>query len=151
MQHRPLAEGAGGQADAGRLQTVHERRSGTIKFNTELLHAGLADLAAQIDRAPEDARFIFNDDTHELEVTQPATIGREIDVDNSMKTIQEKLYAGEHTIALAINYSNPPLTDQTRGEDIGVRELIHTETSYFTAPAQPGFRISKRLPANSMV
>jgi vancomycin resistance protein YoaR len=41
------------------------------------------------------------------------------------------MYAGEHSIPLAINYKNPPIIDQTKGEDVGVRELIHSETSYF--------------------
>jgi vancomycin resistance protein YoaR len=102
-----------------------------VRLDSDMLRTYLAGLAPSLSRTPQNARYIFNDDNHELEVIQPAVIGREIDVDNSMKAIQEKMYAGEHTIPLAINYTNPPLTDQTRGEDVGVRELIHTETSYF--------------------
>ncbi|HSQ03724.1 MAG TPA: peptidoglycan binding domain-containing protein, partial [Burkholderiales bacterium] len=37
-----------------------------VKFNEEALRAGLADLAQQIDRAPENARFVFNDETRQL-------------------------------------------------------------------------------------
>lgn len=102
-----------------------------VRLDSDKLRTYLAGLAPSLSRAPQNANFIFNDDTHELEVTRSSVVGREIDVDKSMKAIQEKMYAGEHTIPLAINYTDPPLTDQTRGEDIGVRELIHTETSYF--------------------
>ncbi len=109
--------------------------SGSAQFqvglDSDMLRTYLSGLAPSLSRAPQNARYIFNDDTRELEVIQPAVIGREVDVDNSMKAIQEKMYAGEHNIPLAINYTDPPLTDQTRGEDVGVRELIHTETSYF--------------------
>lgn len=102
-----------------------------VRLDSDMLRTYLAGLAPSLSRAQQLPRFIFNDDTRELEVIQPAVIGREIDVDNSMKSIQEKLYAGEHTIPLAINYTNPPVIDQTRGEEIGVRELVHSETSYF--------------------
>ncbi len=102
-----------------------------VRLNSDLLRSYLAGLAPSLSRSPQNARYIFNDDSHELEVIQAAVIGREIDVDNSMNAIQEKLYAGEHNIALTINYTKPPMNDQTRGEDIGVRELVHSETSYF--------------------
>jgi vancomycin resistance protein YoaR len=102
-----------------------------VRLDSEQLRKFLIGLAPSLSRGSQNARFTFNDDSHELEVIQPAVIGRELDVDNSMKTIQEKLYGGEHSIPLVINYTNPPVIDQTRGEDIGVRELIHSETSYF--------------------
>lgn len=102
-----------------------------VRLNNDMLRAYLTDIAPSLSRSSQNPRFIFNDDTRELEVIQPAIIGREMDVDNSIKTIQEKLYAGEHSIPLAINYTNPPVIDQTRGEEIGVTELVHAETSYF--------------------
>jgi len=102
-----------------------------VRLDSDMLRTYLAGLAPSLSRAPQLPRFIFNDDTRELELIQPAVTGREIDVDNSMKAIQEKMYAGEHTIPLVINYSTPPVTDQTKGEDIGIRELLHSETSYF--------------------
>jgi vancomycin resistance protein YoaR len=58
-------------------------------------------------------------------------VGRELDVDKSIQTVEEKLYAGEHAIPLAISYTNPPVTDQSTGEQLGIKELIHAETSYF--------------------
>ncbi len=102
-----------------------------VRLDSDMLRTYLGGLAPSLSRTSQNARFIFNDETHELEVMQAAVIGREIDVDNSMKAIQEKMYAGEHSIPLVINYKNPPIIDQTKGEDAGVRELIHSETSYF--------------------
>ncbi|MBE0699136.1 MAG: VanW family protein [Anaerolineaceae bacterium] len=102
-----------------------------VRLNSEQLRSYLIGLAPSLSRTPQNARFTFNDDSHELEVIQSAVIGREIDIDNSMAAIQEKMYSGEHTIPLVISYTNPPVIDQTRGEEIGVRELVHSETSYF--------------------
>lgn len=102
-----------------------------VRLNSDMLRTFLTDIAPTLSRSYQNPRFIFNDDTRELEVIQPAVIGREMDVDNSIQAVQEKLYAGEHTIPLAINYTNPPVIDQTRGEEIGITELVHAETSYF--------------------
>ena len=102
-----------------------------VRLNEESLRTYLSGLSSQLSRAPQNPRFIFNDDTRQLDLIQSAVIGRELDIDASIESIQSKLYAGEHTIPLEISYTNPPVTDQTKGEDIGIRELVHAETSYF--------------------
>lgn len=102
-----------------------------VRLNSNMLRTFLTDLAPSLSRYPQNPRFIFNDDTRQLEVIQNAVVGRELDVDFSMAAIQEKLYAGEHTIPLVINYTNPQVTDQSSGEEIGIRELVHAETSYY--------------------
>lgn len=102
-----------------------------IRFNSEKLRTYLVDLAPFLSRSPQNARFIFNDDTRQLEVIQNAVIGRELDVAASIQTVQEKLVAGEHNISLALKYTDPPVTDQATSESHGIRELIHQETSYF--------------------
>jgi vancomycin resistance protein YoaR len=114
--------------------------AGTAQYQVRLDSASLlsyiSSLAPSLARAPQNARFIFNDDTKQLEVIESATIGREVNIDASVEDIQKKLYAGEHSIALAMSYTNPPVTDQTKGEDIGIRELVHAETSYFYGSSQ---------------
>jgi vancomycin resistance protein YoaR len=102
-----------------------------VRLNDASLRAYLSSLSAPLARTPQNPRFIFNDDTRQLDLAQSAVIGRALDIDASVQAIQEKLYAGEHTIPLAISYTNPPVVDQTRGEEIGIRELVHSETSYF--------------------
>ena len=78
-----------------------------VRLKDDQLRAFLTDLAPSLTRGPRNARFTFNDDTHKLELIQPASIGRDIDVDKSIETIQEKLYAGEHTIPLVMTYTIP--------------------------------------------
>jgi len=102
-----------------------------VRLNDESLRTYLSGLSEPLSRYPQNPRFIFNDDTHQLDLIQHAVIGRELDIDASAKTIQEKLYAGEHSVPLSISYTNPPVTDQTKGEEIGITELLHAETSYF--------------------
>jgi vancomycin resistance protein YoaR len=102
-----------------------------VKLKEDLLRAYLVNLAPSLSRAPQNARFTFNDDSHQLDLLQSATIGRELDIDNSIKAIQEKLYGGEHSISLAMTYTNPPVTDQSTGEQLGITQLVNSETSYF--------------------
>ena len=42
-----------------------------------------------------------------------------------------KLRAGEHNMALAVDYSDPPVTDSMTGEQLGITELVQSTTSYF--------------------
>ncbi len=102
-----------------------------VSLNSDALRIYLNSLAPTFSRKPQNARFVFNDETHQLEAIQPSAVGRELNVEGSIQDIQQKLYKGDHTIALNMTYTDPPVTDKTTGEQIGVRELIHAETSYF--------------------
>jgi len=102
-----------------------------VRLNDESLRTYLSGLSTPLVRTPQNPRFIFNDDTRQLDLLESAIIGRELDLDSSVETIQEKLYAGEHNIPLTMRYTNPPVIDQSTGEEIGIRELVHAETSYF--------------------
>lgn len=102
-----------------------------VGLNETYLLTYLSDLAPKLHRSPVNARFIFNDDTRQLEVIQNAVIGRELDVSASANFIQEKLAQGEHEITLQINYTNPPVTDEMTGEQLGITELVQATTTYF--------------------
>ncbi len=80
---------------------------------------------------PQNARFTFNDDSHKLEVIQHAVIGRVLDVEGSIQAIQEQVRKGQHNIALKLTMTNPPANDQATGEQLGITQLVHAETSYF--------------------
>ncbi len=102
-----------------------------VRLNTDSLRIYLTGIAPSLSRYPQNAGFIFNDETRQLDLARSAVIGREMDVDNSIAAIQEKIKNGEHTIPLAINYTNPAAIDTTTGEELGITELVHSETSYF--------------------
>jgi vancomycin resistance protein YoaR len=102
-----------------------------VRLDGDSLRTYLDGLAPSLTRAPQNARLTFNDEAHQLEVIQPAVIGRELNVDGSVQDIQQKLYAGQHSIPLTITYSDPPVTDKSTGDQLGIRELVHSETSYF--------------------
>lgn len=98
----------------------------------------LSDLAEDVNVLPRNARFIFNDDTARLEVIESAVTGRTLDVSRSVDIVNQKLAAGEHQVALEFAYTPPAVGDDATGESLGIRELIHAETSYFygSSPAR---------------
>jgi len=102
-----------------------------ITLNSILLREYLKNLAPKLSANPQNARFTFNDDTKKLELIQHAVIGRDLDIEGSIKSIQEKVRQGEHNIPLVLTITNPPATDQATGDQLGIKELIHSETSYF--------------------
>ena len=107
-----------------------------VGLRQDLLITFLADLAPTLLRYPQNARFIFNDDTHQLEVIQPAVIGRQLNVEASLNQIRDKLRAGEHTVALELITNDPPVTDSMSGEELGITELVQASTSYFRGSSE---------------
>ncbi len=102
-----------------------------IAIQAEVLRTFLTNLAPQLNRQPANARFIFNDDTHQLEVIQPSVTGRALDIDKSIETINAKLGSGEHSIALELSTTSPEAPDTITAAELGITELVHSETSYF--------------------
>lgn len=102
-----------------------------ISLNENLFGVYLNSLAPGLSVEPVNARFIFNDDTRLLEVIEPAVIGLELDVQASIENIGQQLRAGQHEIALQFEERPPAVTDETTGEELGITELVHQETSYF--------------------
>jgi vancomycin resistance protein YoaR len=79
----------------------------------------------------QDARMMFNDETRQLEVIEPAVTGRALNIDASLETINEQLLAGEHDIALNLETIEPEVGDSATSEQLGITELVSSHTSYF--------------------
>jgi vancomycin resistance protein YoaR len=71
----------------------------------------VAGLAKHVNRYPANARFIFNDETHQLEVIQPAVIGRTLDVTASVQQIKQQVLDGQHTVSLSLTVTQPQVGD----------------------------------------
>ncbi len=114
---------------------VEDAESGSnsyqVALNQELISIYLNSLSPTLYIEPVNPRFIFNDDTGQLEVIQPAVIGRELDILDSIEKINTVVMAGEHTVPLVFRTIQPVVTDDTTGEELGITELVFQETSYF--------------------
>ncbi|RME07135.1 MAG: hypothetical protein D6803_04740 [Anaerolineae bacterium] len=91
----------------------------------------LAQIAPGLERPPENARFIFNDDTRQLELIRPAQDGQALDIPATIAAINQALLAGEHEVALDMEYSSPQVGDEATAESLGITELVSSHTTYF--------------------
>jgi vancomycin resistance protein YoaR len=91
----------------------------------------LTGIATRVDRKSENARFYFDDNTRQLALIQYAKVGRVVDTEASIAAINDSLLQGEHNIALQIVEEQPAVTDNSTAEQLGITELVSSETSYF--------------------
>ncbi len=116
---------------ANMLGVVREGNTVKVVLNTTGLRDLLAPIKQQVDRKPADAKFIFNDDTRQLDVIQDSKVGRAMDMDASIQTINDALLRGEHSVPLVITEDQPQIPASTTAGQLGITELIWAETSYF--------------------
>lgn len=102
-----------------------------VGLDSEAIGTYLNAIAPVIGRQPGNSRFIFNDETRLLEVIQPAVIGRQLKVENSIQRIMEKMKEGVHTVELDVELLQPEIGDQATGEQLGITEEVISYTSYF--------------------
>jgi vancomycin resistance protein YoaR len=108
-----------------------DQQSVQVILNPRGLRDLLVPVKTQVDRLPSDAKFIFNDQTLQLDVMQESSVGRELDIDASIKTINEAVARGEHTVSLVINETQPRVAATATGQELGITQLVWAETSYF--------------------
>lgn len=102
-----------------------------VTLNEERLQATLDEINEAIAVEPQNARFIFNDDTRQLEVIQQEVIGRDLNITQSITRIRDSLRAGEHNVQLVVETAPPEVTSSATAEELGIRELVNEEVSFF--------------------
>ena len=102
-----------------------------VTLNPNALRDILVPVKNQVDRTPSNARFIFNDTTLQLDLIQDSKTGRAMDIDASVKAINDALLRGEHTVPLVVNEAQPQVPGTATGQELGITELVWAETTYF--------------------
>jgi vancomycin resistance protein YoaR len=141
MLSAPLTLTAG---DAGPWTIDQQNLAGMLRFNLNeeqeryevgidqfALFAYLEPLAPELQRLPENARFIFNDDTRELDLLEEAIIGRTLDVPASIEAINQGLVDGEHEIPLVFELDHPAVGSDATAAELGITEEVSVVSSYF--------------------
>ncbi|MBN2501138.1 MAG: VanW family protein [Anaerolineales bacterium] len=80
---------------------------------------------------PENPRFMFNDETSQLEVIKKAVVARELNIEASIEHINQQLAEGDHKINLVFNITEPEVLDTTTGAELGITELVSAQDTYF--------------------
>ncbi len=102
-----------------------------VLLNLDKLRPLLAEATPGLARQPANGRFVFNDETRQLELLQPSIIGRSLNSDATLQLIQSELPLGNHNLNLVIDYTQPSVPSDATAESLGIRELVSQHTSYF--------------------
>lgn len=102
-----------------------------VGLDDESLRNFLLGISSDFERQAANAGFIFNDETSQLEVIQPAVIGRALNVDATIEAINKHAIEGKHNVTLVFDYTNPDVGDDATAEQLGIIELVSVEKSYF--------------------
>ncbi|MBS3750941.1 MAG: VanW family protein [Anaerolineales bacterium] len=115
------------------IERVSEGDQGTyrIALDPENLEGYLEGVAGKVEQAPRNARMIFNDDTRELDLLEREVVGRRLDIEKTIRAIQEGLKEDRHQIPVVLEYTRPPVTEATTAEELGITELVSQESTYF--------------------
>ncbi len=102
-----------------------------VVLNSDGLRSLLAPVKAEVDRPASNAKFIFNDETLQLDLMEDSKVGRVVDLDASIAAINDALLRGEHSVSLIIVEDQPEIPGTATGQELGITELIASEVSYF--------------------
>jgi vancomycin resistance protein YoaR len=119
-----------------------------VQLDPEVLASILAPRIAELERKPENARFIFNDETRELDLLQPAVIGRSLDITASIATINAGLMEALHAVELTFEYEEPSVGSEATAQELGIREDVSVVSTYF--PGSSSERIQNIKTASSV-
>lgn len=107
-----------------------------IRIETSALQPLLDQIRSQVDREAANARFIFNDDTRQLEPIRAAVVGRALDVEATQAAIETGLLQGQHAIPLVLTYSRPEVNETATAESLGISERVSSHTTFFRGSSQ---------------
>ncbi len=119
-----------GMLTIGRVQT-DGNWSYSVSVDTQAINLLLGQIAPTINRSSKNARFYFDDASHQLVLVQPSVTGRLLDVQATTATAVQKLLQGEHSVTLGITVVQPDVKDDTTAASLGITSLVSSYTSYF--------------------
>ena len=102
-----------------------------VGLDPDALRQVLTPLAEPLAREGHDARFVFNDTTHEIEPIAPSQDARQLDVDATIAAVNAALLKGQHSVPLSFIVTPPQVPDTAKGADLGITELVSDQFTSF--------------------
>ncbi len=103
-----------------------------VKANVEPLRTVLQGLASQLTVEPQNARFLFNDNTKQLELISDSVNGRSLDIDGTLKLISDSVFkADSRRVPLVFHLDIPKVNSHSTAAELGITEKIVEATTFF--------------------
>ena len=94
-------------------------------------YSRLLEIGSGVYKEAQNAKFIFDDYSKSLRLISPAESGKEIDIEASLENIAKAIRAGSNRAEVVLNVIEPKVRGNETAEELGIRELVHTENTYF--------------------
>lgn len=102
-----------------------------VSLNEAQLRSFLNPKVQELAREPVNAKFVFNDQSGQIEPISPSSRGRQLDVSATIQLINQTVVTTNHQVPLVFTIHEPGAPDTAAGVDLGVRELVsQARTSY---------------------
>jgi vancomycin resistance protein YoaR len=108
-----------------------------ISVNDQMIRPYVMGIARELDKQPKNARFIFNDDTHQLDLIEPAVIGRNLRIDETIAAINNAINEGQQVITLEVDTTEPAVKSDATAASLGITENVITYSTYFRGSSTP--------------
>ena len=132
----------------GRILDAAGNAQYVIQPDRSMLKPYLENIARQTDRAEENARFIFSDETAQLELIRPATIGYKLDFPGTLDEIDAAIAFGQGSAFLRLIVTEPKVTDGATAAQLGITQLVSSQTTYFYGSSAPRLQNIQAASAN---
>lgn len=103
-----------------------------IRLDQALFTTYALAVGSPYEHPAENARFIFNDDTRELDLKDPAVDGKLLDIDATRLAFEEALNAGDSSAQIVFAVQEPVVGDDATAEELGITELVSMQSTYFS-------------------
>ena len=101
-----------------------------VRLDDVRLRAWLGQMATQVDMPARDARLRFNSATGGVTIIQESLVGRKLDVDGTVASVQQAVGSGATQAPLVMTEVVPDV-DSRRVAEMGIREMVASSSTYF--------------------
>lgn len=105
-----------------------------VTLNLDPVREFLATLSPELTAEPVNARFVFNDETRQLEVIEPSVQGRRLDVESTLAQVEAAVFAenpAQRRVQVIFQDVPPAIRDTATALELGITERVIQQTTYF--------------------
>lgn len=107
-----------------------------VGLDPDRLRAFLEPLAPQLFLEPLNARFTFQPEFNYLKLLESAQWGRALNIEATIREINEQTPQGVHIIPLVFDLTQPAVDDNATAEALGIAQQLSEETTWFKGSSQ---------------
>ncbi len=90
-----------------------------------------------VSRTAQNPRFHFDPEVRQLRLVQPGRTGQRLMMAETVRRVLAAAHSPNHLVRLAVESIPPSVRDGASASELGIRELVHEETSRFVGSPEP--------------